>query len=404
MLDRIEDAIEDIRKGIPIIVVDDEDRENEGDILMAAENCTYEAVNFMATHARGLTCVPMTEERARFLNLGQMTANNTDPKGTAFTISVDSVEGTTTGISVADRLKTIVDLADDEKRAWDFQRPGHIFPLVAKDGGVLVRDGHTEAAVDFARLAGLAPVGVICEILKDDGTMARLPDLKTFAKEHKLKLVSIEDLIKYRKEHDLLMVEQARAKMPTDSGDFDIVAFDNNLDGKEHIALVKGDIKNKEDVLIRVHSECFTGDILGSKRCDCGLQLHTAMKNIEEEGEGIVLYLRQEGRGIGLINKIRAYDLQDKGLDTVEANEHLGFGADLRDYAVASQMLKALGVKSVRLMTNNFRKVDGLRSYGITVNQRKGIEVPHNEKNKKYLTTKKEKLGHKLKLETEKDS
>lgn len=401
MLDRIEDAIEDIRNGIPIIVVDDEDRENEGDILMAAENCTYEAVNFMATHARGLTCVPMTEERARFLNLGQMTANNTDPKGTAFTISVDSVEGTTTGISVADRLKTILDLGDDEKRAWDFQRPGHIFPLVAKDGGVLVRDGHTEAAVDFAKLAGLAPVGVICEILKDDGTMARLPDLKIFAKEHKLKLVSIEDLIKYRKKHDLLLTEQARAKMPTEAGTFDIVAFDNQLDGKEHIALVKGNIKDKEDVLIRIHSECFTGDILGSKRCDCGLQLQTAMKNIEGEGEGAILYLRQEGRGIGLLNKIKAYDLQDSGLDTVEANEHLGFGADLRDYAVASQMLKALGVKSVRLMTNNFRKVDGLRSYGIKVNQRESIEVPHNEENKKYLTTKKEKLGHKLKLENE---
>lgn len=402
MLDRIEDAIEDIRNGKPIIVVDDENRENEGDILMAAENCTYEAVNFMATHARGLTCVPMTEERARFLNLGQMTANNTDPKGTAFTISVDSIEGTTTGISVADRLKTIVDLADNGKRAWDFQRPGHIFPLVAKDGGVLVRDGHTEAAVDFAKLAGLQPVGVICEILKDDGTMARLPDLKIFAKEHNLKLVSIEDLIKYRKEHDELLTVQAKAKMPTIAGSFDIIAFDNQLDYKEHIALVKGDVKDKEDVLIRIHSECFTGDILGSKRCDCGLQLQTAMQRIEDEGEGIILYLRQEGRGIGLLNKIRAYDLQDKGYDTVEANEQLGFEADLRDYAVASQMLKALNVKSVRLMTNNFRKVDGLRSYGIDVKQRKGIEVPHNEENKRYLETKKEKLGHELELKDKK--
>lgn len=402
MLDRIEDAIEDIRNGKPIIVVDDENRENEGDILMAAENATYEAVNFMATYARGLTCVPMTQERAEFLNLTQMVGKNTDPKGTAFTVSVDSVEGTTTGISVADRLKTIVDLSDNSKRAWDFQRPGHIFPLVAKDGGVLVRDGHTEAAVDFARLAGLAPVGVICEILKDDGTMARLPDLKIFAKEHNLRLVSIEDLIQYRKEHDELLKEQARAKMPTVSGEFDIVAFDNQLDGKEHIALVKGDIKGKKDVLTRIHSECFTGDILGSKRCDCGLQLQTAMKRIEDEGEGIVLYLRQEGRGIGLLNKIKAYDLQDKGYDTVEANEQLGFEADLRDYAVASQMLKALGVKSVRLMTNNFRKVDGLRSYGIEVNQRKDIEVPHTDESKRYLETKKEKLGHKLKLEDKK--
>ncbi len=402
MLDRIEDAIEDIRNGKPIIVVDDENRENEGDILMAAENATYEAVNFMATYARGLTCVPMTQERAEFLNLTQMVGRNTDPKGTAFTVSVDSVEGTTTGISVADRLKTIVDLADHNKRAWDFQRPGHIFPLVAKEGGVLVRDGHTEAAVDFARLAGLAPVGVICEILKDDGTMARLPDLKVFAKEHNLKLVSIEDLIKYRKEYDILIKEEARAKMPTQSGDFDIVAFDNQLDHKEHIALVKGEVRDKEDVLIRIHSECFTGDILGSKRCDCGLQLQTAMKRIEDEGEGIILYLRQEGRGIGLLNKIRAYDLQDKGYDTVEANEQLGFEADLRDYAVASQMLKALGVKSVRLMTNNFRKVDGLRAYGVEVKQRKGIEVPHNEENKRYLETKKAKLGHKLKLDDEK--
>lgn len=402
MLDRIEDAIEDIRNGKPIIVVDDENRENEGDILMAAENASYEAINFMATHARGLTCVPMTLERAKALNLTQMVGENTDPKGTAFTVSVDSVEGTTTGISVADRLKTIVDLADNSKRAWDFQRPGHIFPLVAKDGGVLVRDGHTEAAVDFARLAGLQPVGVICEILKDDGSMARLPDLKIFAKKHDLKLVSIEDLIKYRKEHDVLFKEHARAKMPTIAGSFDIVAFDNELDGKEHIALVKGDIVGKEDVLIRIHSECFTGDILGSKRCDCGLQLQTAMKRIEEEGEGIVLYLRQEGRGIGLLNKIKAYDLQDKGYDTVEANEQLGFGADLRDYAVASQMLKALGVKSVRLMTNNFRKVDGLRKYGIEVNQRKGIEVPHYDETKRYLQTKKEKLGHELELKDKK--
>ena len=402
MLDRIEDAIEDIRNGKPIIVVDDENRENEGDILMAAENATYEAVNFMATYARGLTCVPMTKERAEFLNLTQMVGRNTDPKGTAFTVSVDSVEGTTTGISVADRLKTIVDLSDNSKRAWDFQRPGHIFPLVAKDGGVLVRDGHTEAAVDFARLAGLAPVGVICEILKDDGTMARLPDLKVFAKEHDLKLVSIEDLIKYRKEHDELLKVQARAKMPTEAGDFEIVTFDNQLDGKDHIALVKGDIKGKEDVLLRIHSECFTGDILGSKRCDCGLQLQTAMKRIEDEGEGAVLYLRQEGRGIGLLNKIKAYDLQDKGYDTVEANEQLGFEADLRDYAVASQMLKALGIKSVRLMTNNFRKVDGLRAYGIEVKQRKGIEVPHSEESKRYLETKKEKLGHELNLDKKK--
>jgi len=402
MLDRIDEAIEDIKAGKMVIVVDDENRENEGDIIIAGEKVSYESINFMAKYARGLTCVPMTRERADQLHLPQMVNRNTDSHGTAFTVSVDAAEGTTTGISVADRVKTITDLVDESKGPWDFKRPGHLFPLVAKDGGVLARPGHTEAAVDLARLAGLKPVGVICEILKDDGTMARLMDLKEFAKEHDLKIVSIEELIKYRKEHDVLMEVYATATMPTIAGNFEIVAFDNKLDGKEHIALIKGDIKGKEDVLIRIHSECFTGDILGSMRCDCGLQLKEAMKKIDEEGAGIILYLRQEGRGIGLINKIKAYALQDKGLDTVEANEQLGFEADLRDYAVASQMLKALEVKSVRVMTNNLRKVNGLEKYGVKVNKRKGIEVDSNENNLRYLKTKKTKLGHILKLDENK--
>lgn len=402
MLDRIEDAIEDIRVGKMVIVVDDENRENEGDIVIAGEMVSHESINFMAKYARGLTCVPLTTERAEQLNLPQMVNRNTDSHGTAFTVSVDAMEGTTTGISIADRVKTIKDLTDEKKGPWDFKRPGHLFPLVAKDGGVLVRNGHTEAAVDLARLAGLKPIGVICEVLKDDGTMARLPDLKEMAKEHDIKIISIEDLIKYRKGHDVLMEVAATASMPTTAGEFEIVAFDNKLDGKEHIALVKGDVKDKENVLIRIHSECFTGDILGSMRCDCGLQLKTAMKRIDEEGEGIVLYLRQEGRGIGLLNKIKAYSFQDCGLDTVEANEKLGFEADLRDYAVASQMLKALGVKSVRVMTNNIRKINGLETYGVKVKKRKSIEVNPYEKSMGYLKTKKEKLGHLLELDNEK--
>jgi 3,4-dihydroxy 2-butanone 4-phosphate synthase / GTP cyclohydrolase II len=395
MLDNIKDAIEDIKQGKMIVVVDDEDRENEGDIVMAADMVSYDAINFMAVHARGLTCVPMDRTRARELKLNQMVGNNTDPHGTAFTVSVDSKD-TTTGISIRDRVQTIKDLADRNKDADDFNRPGHLFPLVAKDGGVLIRNGHTEASVDFARLAGLKPMGVICEILKDDGTMARLDDLKTFAKKHNLKLVSIEDLIKYRKENDILVNEVAVAKMPTQWGEFNLHAYENCLDDKEHIALVKGDVKGKEEVLVRIHSECFTGDVLGSRRCDCGSQLHKAMKTIDEKEEGVILYLRQEGRGIGLYNKMKAYNLQDKGFDTVEANEELGFEADLRDYVLGSQILKDLGVKSVRLMTNNPKKIEGLKSYGINVVERENIEITPNEENKRYLKTKKEKLDHML--------
>lgn len=395
MLDNIKDAIEDIRQGKMIVVVDDENRENEGDIVMAADMVSYDAVNFMATHARGLTCIPMDKVRAKELNLNQMVGNNTDPHGTAFTVSVDS-KNTTTGISIRDRVQTIKDLADRNKNANDFNRPGHIFPLVAKDGGVLIRNGHTEASVDFARLAGLKPMGVICEILKDDGTMARLDDLKIFAKKHNLKLVSIEDLIKYRKENDILVNKVAVVKMPTEWGDFNLHAYENCLDNKEHIALVKGDVKDKKEVLVRIHSECFTGDVLGSRRCDCGSQLHKAMKIIDEKKEGIILYLRQEGRGIGLYNKMKAYNLQDEGFDTVEANEKLGFEADLRDYVLGSQILKDLKVKSIKLMTNNPKKIKGLKSYGINVVERKSLEIIPNEENKRYLKTKKEKLNHML--------
>ena len=398
MIYKIEDVLEDIKNGIPLIIVDDENRENEGDLFVAAEKATYESINLMATYARGLTCTPMSTEYAIRLNLDPMTARNTDAKCTAFTVSVDAKEGTTTGISIADRLTTIKKLADINSVASDFTRPGHIFPLIAKDNGVLEREGHTEATVDLCKICGLAPVSVICEILKDDGTMARMDDLEIFAKEHNLKIITIADLIKYRKKTEQLMKIDVVANMPTDSGTFKIVGFDNLIDGKEHIALVKGDVAGKENVTVRIHSECFTGDILGSLRCDCGSQLKTAMRRIDRLGEGIVLYLRQEGRGIGLLNKLRAYNLQEEGMDTLDANLHLGFGADMRDYAVAAQMLKALGVKSIKLLTNNPLKINGLEEYGIPVVEREEIEIEHNKVNKVYLKTKKERMGHLLKI------
>ena len=398
MIYKIEDVLEDIKNGIPLIIVDDENRENEGDLFVAAEKATYESINLMATFARGLTCTPMSTEYAVRLNLDPMTARNTDAKCTAFTVSGDAKEGTTTGISIADRLTTIKKLADINSVANDFTRPGHIFPLIAKDRGVLEREGHTEATVDLCKICGLTPVSVICEILKDDGTMARMDDLEIFAKEHNLKIITIADLIKYRKRTEQLMKIDVVANMPTDSGTFKIVGFDNLIDGKEHIALVKGDVAGKENVTVRIHSECFTGDILGSLRCDCGSQLKTAMRRIDRLGEGIVLYLRQEGRGIGLLNKLRAYNLQEEGMDTLDANLHLGFGADMRDYAVAAQMLKALGVKSIKLLTNNPLKINGLEEYGMPVVEREEIEIEHNKVNKVYLKTKKERMGHLLKI------
>ena len=398
MIYKIEDVLEDIKNGIPLIIVDDENRENEGDLFVAAEKATYESINLMATYARGLTCTPMSTEYAIRLNLDPMTARNTDAKCTAFTVSVDAKEGTTTGISIADRLTTIKKLADINSVASDFTRPGHIFPLIAKDNGVLEREGHTEATVDLCKICGLTPVSVICEILKDDGTMARMDDLEIFAKEHNLKIITIADLIKYRKRTQELMKIEVVANMPTDNGTFKIVGFENHIDGKEHIALVKGDVKGKEGVTVRIHSECFTGDILGSLRCDCGSQLKTAMRRIDRLGEGVILYLRQEGRGIGLLNKLRAYNLQEEGMDTLDANLHLGFGADMRDYAVAAQMLKALGVKSIKLLTNNPLKINGLEEYGIPVVEREEIEIEHNKVNKVYLKTKKERMGHLLKI------
>lgn len=395
MFNTIEEALQDLRDGKIIVVVDDENRENEGDVICAAEFATLENVNFMATHAKGLICMPMSDEYIKKLDLPQMVVNNTDNHCTAFTVSIDHVD-TTTGISAYERGLTARKLVEDGAKPSDFRRPGHMFPLRAKEKGVLERDGHTEATVDLMRLAGLKEVGLCCEIMKEDGMMSRLDDLLTFTKEHNLKIVSIEQLIHYRKVHDELVKVECSAKLPTDSGTFELVGFDNQLDGKEHIAIVKGEVAGKENVLVRIHSECFTGDILGSYRCDCGSQLKKAMRTIEDKGEGIVLYLRQEGRGIGLINKIKAYKLQDSGLDTVDANLALGFGEDERDYAVAAQMLKALGVKSVVLMTNNPAKIEGLESYGMKVVKRAEIEIKPNEVNEKYLRTKFERMGHKL--------
>ena len=394
--DSVEDAIEDIRRGRMVIVADDEDRENEGDLVMAASMITPQAVNFMAEHGRGLICVTMLPDLADQLGLPLMTDRNTDPHQTAFTISVDAHTkyGVTTGISAQDRAKTIELLASEETVPEDFRRPGHVFPLRAKPGGVLRRVGQTEASVDLALLAGLPPVGVICEILDADGTMARRPKLEEFAAEHELKFITVAQLVRYRLTRTRLVERIAVASMPTAYGDFDIIGYSTSMDGREHIALVKGNLDEVDNVLVRMHSECLTGDVFGSKRCDCGEQLQAALRQIDEEGVGAIVYLRQEGRGIGLGNKLKAYHLQDGGLDTVEANEELGFKPDLRDYGIGAQILLDLGIQSMRLLTNNPRKVVGLDGYDLEITGREPLIVEPGEYNRDYLATKKAKLGH----------
>jgi 3,4-dihydroxy 2-butanone 4-phosphate synthase / GTP cyclohydrolase II len=397
----VEEAIEDIREGKIIVVVDDESRENEGDLLMAAEKATPEAINFMAKYGRGLICMPITRQRLQQLNIGQMVEKNTDSHETAFTVSIDAIE-TTTGISAFERSDTILKVLDPNATGKDFKRPGHIFPLEAKTGGVLKRAGHTEAAVDLPKLAGLYPAGVICEIMNDDGTMARVPELMDYVKIHNLKIITIADLIAYRRKNEMLIKRVTEAKMPTKYGEFKIVGYENTLNGEHHVALVKGDVSDGEPVLVRVHSECLTGDAFGSLRCDCGEQYDAAMSEIEDEGRGILLYMRQEGRGIGLINKLKAYSLQDQGMDTVEANLALGFPEDMRDYGIGAQILADLGVKKVKLMTNNPRKLAGLSGYEIEIVDRVPIQMNHNERNEYYLKTKKEKMGHMLNFKEEK--
>jgi 3,4-dihydroxy 2-butanone 4-phosphate synthase/GTP cyclohydrolase II len=392
----IEDAIAAIRAGRMVVVVDDESRENEGDLTMAASKVTPDAINFMARHGRGLICLAMTPERLDQLQIPLEVADNSSRRDTAMCVSIDAREGTTTGISAADRAETVrVALAPDS-RPRDLSRPGHVFPLRARQGGVLVRAGHTEAAVDLAGIAGLDPAGVICEIMNEDGTMSRVPELAKFAKKHGLLMVTIADLIQYRMRTERLVRRAASADLPTVYGSFRIYAYESVLDNMTHVALVRGEIADGKDVLVRVHSKCLTGDVFHSARCDCGPQLDTAMQRVAEEGRGILLYLNQEGRGIGLVNKIRAYELQDQGLDTVEANEKLGFKADQRDYGIGAQILSDLGVKTMRLLTNNPRKFVGLQGYGLAVSEAVPLEIPASDHTRRYLKTKKDKLGHKL--------
>ena len=392
--DSIETVVADIRKGRMVIVVDDADRENEGDLIMAAEKVTAKAVNFMAKFGRGLICVPTTGDRLRQLGVERMVSQNRETFKTDFQVSVDAAEGITTGISAADRAKTIKVMAEPRALAEDLVQPGHVFPLRAREGGVLQRAGHTEAAVDLARLAGSRPVGVICEVMNDDGTMARLPQLKRFAKKHKLKICSIEELIKYRRDRDNLIERIEVIQMPTDYGTFDLHLYRSTLDGENHIALVKGKVDGKRPALVRVHSECLTGDVFGSRRCDCGPQLQQAMRQVDEAGAGVIVYMRQEGRGIGLPAKIQAYKLQEGGLDTVEANRRLGFPMDLREYGLGAQILVDLGIKKIKLLTNNPKKVVGLDGYGLEIVKQVPIKVSPNPHNARYLKTKKEKMGH----------
>ncbi|MCG3110570.1 MAG: bifunctional 3,4-dihydroxy-2-butanone-4-phosphate synthase/GTP cyclohydrolase II [Candidatus Manganitrophus sp. SB1] len=392
----IEEAIADIKKGKMIILSDDEDRENEGDLVIAAEKVTPEVINFMAKYGRGLVCLTLTEERTEQLQLAPMAQENTSSFGTAFTISIDARKDVSTGISAKDRAVTILTAIHPDTRPGDLVRPGHIFPIRAQKGGVLKRAGQTEGSVDLARLAGLIPAGVICEIMNEDGTMARLPDLIEFGKQHDLKLVTIKDLIEYRMKRESLVHRVSEARLPTEYGDFNAVVYQNEIDHEVHIALVKGEIEGSQPMLVRVHSGCVTGDIFGSKRCDCGEQLHAAMGRIEKEGTGVLLYLNQEGRGIGLVNKLKAYRLQDGGKDTVQANLELGFKADLRDYGIGAQILVDLGLRKIRLMTNNPRKIVGIEGYGLEVVERVSLEIAPHEKNVHYLRTKKNKLGHML--------
>ncbi len=397
MFHSIEEALKDLKAGKMIIVTDDEDRENEGDLVALAEKATPDVINFMIKHGRGLVCVPLTKERAEELDLPMMVHRNTDYHGTAFTVSVDSIHATT-GISAFERAKTVQTLIHPESKPQHFRRPGHIFPLIAKEGGVLQRAGHTEASVDLARLCGAYPAAVICEVIKEDGTMARVPDLQIFAKKHQLKMITIQDLIHYRNQKERLINREVSVQLPTKYGQFQMIGYTNQVDSKEHVALVKGNIDPNQPIMVRVHSECLTGDVFGSERCDCGPQLNAALKRIGQEEAGVLLYMRQEGRGIGLVNKLKAYKLQEKGFDTVEANHKLGFQDDLREYGIGAQILQDLGIRKLRLLTNNPRKITGLKGYGLEVVEVLPLELPANRNNIRYLKTKKEKLGHLLHL------